>query len=1370
MSILQQRLAKTPVGTAAFSKLNQQLRQTQRELDGIRARMGDVDIETMKVDRTFGNLLKKSAYFFGLHTLTRFIHNVRQVTAEFEMQRVALGGIINDTEEANMLFRQIKAAAIESPFEIKQLVTYTKQLSAYRIETENLFDVTMRLADISAGLGVDMDRLVLAYGQVRAASVLRGQELRQFTEAGIPLVELLAKKFTELNGAMVSTADVFDLISKRAVPFSMIEEIFNDMTSAGGTFYKMQEKQAETLAGQWSNLRDALSIMYDEIGNTDFVHSAMTGLINDAKVLMQNWRTVGTVLKAVGSQYLVMRVATLFMPTLTFNTQLAEKATIALSKAEALETAQQQKSNAVREISIRQLRRYGDAMNKAASAQTLLGRTSWKIAASMAGGGWIALAATALTVLIGLFVSARNEANRLGKELEKIGTDGATSINRSVSNFRRLADAAVEAADGSDEQNEALAELQRTYGDIIPSQNLQITKLREMKGDYDSLTEAIREKINMQIREQKINAATDFYSGKIQKGRRQSKNLLEQYGLDKEQINAVLDEVESLVDSGMLGVGTTMTERAKVIEDVIKRLTGLEVELVNTYRYGAENQFSRAITSKAGVALSNLVDVYVDLNDQQDEIDREMNNAIGTMGVYAKAWDNLKASIKKVTVSEEEFGDKQTFSYKKEKIRKEVELMASAIEDAFKDTGIDISDAISTDGKIAFGDIIKAAESASGKDGLVGYIKNIQKSYEAIVPSDPMVSVVEKKFKEFASAAELSMDKVQGYLYRGSQDIRQYVKDMQEELQKAQDKLAELEMIQVEAPSLVSPDKIKEAKSYVSFIEMIIEWANVFAKKSKTRAASHEQDPFIAQMQERIKFMQDFKKGYEDLKDYIGDEGALASESRTMLERGLALGLGAEDQQRAANDLAGWYKDMREKAFEKAKSHGATGTMDQFLSQEIKGTSDQSKTLREFQKLIQSLWDAETDIKTREMKENFEKALKKITDEIKRSETARNFYDDILGLTGDEELAANLSVSVYGGTGDEFKERMQQELDGALQALKETDGFDVSKELEKAFGDMNFAEILKIEDLPDKVREAVQKVQDTVEKHNAEIGKSYAKLLMKYDDIEQQRVDITNKYTNEIRTIHEGLALELAAIDKKSVSDSEKVRLREAANSRAAAASASARSERDLGLSRLERDYRLFFSSVGVISEKSAARIAQAQKKMLTDQFVNGQISLSRYKREIKEVNEQLKKYATNKNPLGEYLEGGVNALIEKVEEFSDSMLGFASSIEVKKGGFFKPTNEEKDFLSQIDKVLNFGKFSQIFSKDRVIKIEARINEAGQKAYNHAILEGKSAAEAQIAANAAAKAEAAGAANEISAVTSQIAGGIASFEQYFYAV
>ena len=244
-------------------------------------------------------LIQRLGIYTSIYAAAGMLRDIRETTAEFELQEVALGAIIQDAHQAQVLFSQIKAAAVESPYQIKELVDYTKQLAAYGFEQNELFDTTMKLADISAGLGADMSRIILAVGQVSAATVLKGKDLRQFTELGIPMVELLADKFTELRGEIVSTGEVFEMISDKAVSFKMVEEILNDMTSAGGMFYDMQRKQAETLAGQWSNLKDSIAIAYDEIGNTGTVRGAMEGVISLLKSMVDNWERTAAVLSGL---------------------------------------------------------------------------------------------------------------------------------------------------------------------------------------------------------------------------------------------------------------------------------------------------------------------------------------------------------------------------------------------------------------------------------------------------------------------------------------------------------------------------------------------------------------------------------------------------------------------------------------------------------------------------------------------------------------------------------------------------------------------------------------------------------------------------------------------------------------------------------------------------------------------------------------------------------------------------------------------------------------------------------------------------------------------------------------------------------------
>ena len=139
-------------------------------------------------------LVKRIAVYYSINKVSEFLTNVREVTAEFELQRISLGAILNNQENANALFSQIKSFALTSPVKILDLTKYTKQLAAYKIGYDELFETTKRLTDVSVGLGVAMDRVILAYGQVRATGYLRASEIRQFNEMGIPIVDELSRK------------------------------------------------------------------------------------------------------------------------------------------------------------------------------------------------------------------------------------------------------------------------------------------------------------------------------------------------------------------------------------------------------------------------------------------------------------------------------------------------------------------------------------------------------------------------------------------------------------------------------------------------------------------------------------------------------------------------------------------------------------------------------------------------------------------------------------------------------------------------------------------------------------------------------------------------------------------------------------------------------------------------------------------------------------------------------------------------------------------------------------------------------------------------------------------------------------------------
>lgn len=237
-------------------------------------------------ERIIGKLKTLASRYISIFTIGTLARKVAETTGFFERQQVALEGIVGSVTKAAEIMGQIKSFAPNSPFQTKQLIEYTKQLAAYNVAVDDLFPKTKMLADLSAGLGVDMQRLILAYGQVNAASVLRGQELRQFTEAGIPMVQALADKFTQLNGRIVTTGEVFELISKRQVSFEMVSQVLTDMTSAGGKFHNMQANLMGTVYGQIEKLKDLWTLSLDQIGKSS--HGTITKVLSWMQAAVKN--------------------------------------------------------------------------------------------------------------------------------------------------------------------------------------------------------------------------------------------------------------------------------------------------------------------------------------------------------------------------------------------------------------------------------------------------------------------------------------------------------------------------------------------------------------------------------------------------------------------------------------------------------------------------------------------------------------------------------------------------------------------------------------------------------------------------------------------------------------------------------------------------------------------------------------------------------------------------------------------------------------------------------------------------------------------------------------------------------------------------
>ena len=435
-------LQKDLIGAGKPQDINATIRELSRYRDQLNKLTGRNNSLLNNQGGILRNLISYAKSYVSVWGAFNIAKRIAETTGEFEKQKTALKSIIQDAAVATELFNKLKSYSLQTPMTFNELLSTTKKLTAYQIPVEDLFDTTKRLSDLSAGLGVDVDRLVLAFGQIRAASVLRGQEVRQLTEAGIPIINELAKSFERLEGRAVSTAEVFKRISQRGVSFEMVRDILWDMTDEGGKFFNMQEQLMNTdVYGPMMKMKDAWSQALDEMGRTTMsgpLHAALNAILG----VIRNWRVAlwsiaglltGKV--AVGAAGLIQKFKEL-------------KATMTLTSL----------TNVFAAIS------------------------------------------TAIGLIAGYFINATAKAREFKNAIRDINLEYNKKATGLIDNFEKLVDSLNASTEGSKAEEIAIRKLQNAYSDILPQQDLTIERLRDQKKGYDDLTAAIAANIEEQRR------------------------------------------------------------------------------------------------------------------------------------------------------------------------------------------------------------------------------------------------------------------------------------------------------------------------------------------------------------------------------------------------------------------------------------------------------------------------------------------------------------------------------------------------------------------------------------------------------------------------------------------------------------------------------------------------------------------------------------------------------------------------------------------------------------------------------------------------------------------------------------------------------
>lgn len=1248
LRLQQERLKSAKIDSNKFNKINNEVQRLTTKLQDVQKRMGAINTSpTNKLSNGLGvvnqaysrqltyveRLIERAGVYGAIFATQSIIRNIREVTAEFELQRVSLAAMIGEAGKADTLFAKTVAAAVESPFQIKDLVKYTKQLAAFGVKYNKLFDTTQQLADISAGLGADYGRLALAYGQIRARGFLAGTELKQLTELGLAFPEMLAEELSKTRNMAVSVADVFDMISRREITFGAVENIFEKLTSDGGRFYKMQQKQAKTLAGLWSNLKDTIDIAYSEIG-TEY-YDKMKGGIEILHKLIENWESLAKVMKvaAITTSYLWARKKLLASTQQKFTKALGKEAVeeYSLIKATQEKIREQKRLNALTNSALKERKLKitdvdtsdKELIRRAIATKTLTKEeatraiilnqttkaernmmiqtkllTAEQVKAALAmrttakGGNllqraikgikssfkdlsetiskffksnWIALLISAIIAVISEWIAKNKEMRaemdrlidkqkELHQELKSIDDDALLKNTKNgVEKLKEvLEDMGVSAkrALANLKPDASIEEQYNTLANKIEviSKNAIILSTVLTKGFSDlELGGLLGENIKTDMEQFNKSIA------KLFSGRDIEADLLEFRKELARQVKSLSKEEQDRFKNLLDGIRVYEKEEdyllrlAKAYSEFYSASRGTGVSAIDIFdedylkNIHIFSDIFRTLTTEQQNALYEMSDAYKDaisdINEFGYEIDKRISEIASKLNIQElinkgdkKGIQDIVFSIQAVLADPEyklsdmakQIGEKLIA----EKLNIPIEF-TTIIDDIDIESLTTIQQVLSASKLFYEGDVKNIHNLVEAHKILQDVLNKETELKEIIKKADresydermaQYKEIAKREKKQYEDKLRLAEEQIRGFLpsseeYKKTELI---IKQLQKQITEYEN---EIDSYGISFDDFVknSANNLKQYEENSKKAFKTADALGVLIAYMTKKGGGSGQDPFIILMKNRMSFMKDFQKGVETLSEYMEELTALSQEQDVMRSRGVSIGLDVQALKGTSEELLQWYDDTIQTIQTKLYKMGG-GIFKENTIQAILSTDTKSKTIKAYQDLLQSVFNAKTDFNLDVLKKNLTSKLSQIKEDIKQAQARENFFEDILGATGDTSLAEKLTESVFGKLGQSLQDSIKEQIQVAF-------GGDLfKKEVEKAISgdtiDYNALEGL-IDKLPEAYRKVAKEMVDEGKKTNAADILNLTKSLAKFKEYEVRKTEIRRKGEEERKNIRE---------------------------------------------------------------------------------------------------------------------------------------------------------------------------------------------------------------------------------------------------------
>ena len=1226
--------------------------------------------------QVLSDLKSLATQYIGVWGAQGFLQKIIQTGGQLESQRKSLTAILGQASYANDLYAKIQRLAVQSPFGVVQLDQYSKNLSAFGFQYNELFDMTKRLADIAAGTGTDFGRLALAIGHVRSEMALTGYTLRQFAMANVPMLKMLAQNLG------VTTQEIRKMVREKKVSYDDVVKVLKDLTDEGGMFYNMQETMSEAVSAKFKNLKDSMDIMYGQMAES-MIGDVLKAIAKGLTEVTKRWQSFGTVILTtsalIGTYKLYMLAVNRGIQTQTANILANKVATETLTAEQVKHLAVTNQITRADLVNAVATGRLSAAQAELAAEYFVLDKAVLKNVASMkryqmamsgvGSSGFVAAltnpwtaALIASEALLGSYMAYKQWSDGIYQDVDTY-LERTKTASEEISKYLDSANKPTEAKDLSAEIEQMKTILQNSelYTDELQK---QVNLAPDLSSEYDVLIAKMKE-VNNQLQQSGVNAQTvaeiiksssaDFGGWDFAK--------LGLLGLDSlwgdntwdrflewatnDDINANVDDMQKSADA-LKRVISSMGEYRSAMEGAVQTM-------IDVYGYTELSNlpFDEQIQLLASNKTAWSDFTYV-VSQSSTEFLRHADDLRDAARGVSDEWmeiaeDDVPKMMQKM---QNEFGfENRTEEFKAWARQNEsifggmLDIMLAKANERSPQIAQKIRDAVL--GWINGVAPVKEEETAEHR---------AERHLQDIISRRNAIRKKYGREGEYAKSTLNSFAKNKGLgdNFFGDTFVAEYFKSGQgyssgfEAIKKAYKKTYDA----IETAKKVNDQKtVSNLTKTFNQLETAMDAFGLDKKRSGLfpKQKKNEQDEVAKTIRERVRILKEAADSYQYWRKAVGDEKAF---DHVRDEFGEILGeenLNSDNVGKLRENLLSLRAELEKRPKSKPVLEGLK-EIDKELAQLDR--KDFEKTTEEFTSKIQ----IEIDSLTR----------------------AWEMFENVRQATGDIELAVNISGAEYDGN-------KSRNLAEALRSKLESDFKDLGSSI--SF-DINLSD-----------REITDLVQKMVPQGSEEKIKGFVEEYKKWRDLQrevlQKDIDVFSRIIgsavdlqSEVRKINSEYETMIESLDR--LKNSGKI-----SGIQYERGKAIADANRDMNLVRASRSFQLLMDGVVTMSHRAAESIKKDFTNALNKQLKAGAITAKDYADKIKEINERMDELKSSPSYFQSYMQGGLDGIINNIKKRGESQVenGAAMMQDAQSmiNNSFKPNGNFQNFMDGV-KQMNSGK------------------------------------------------------------------------------